>query len=493
MSTVSKDQTVPPSTTPTQKATTSNDPATVPGPTTTRKEPTPTQTTPDHRAKRSRLVHGERIDQADKEPPREHPFNVEEQDSVMNPRETRGLPKRATMVPLEKNAYPWPDPLALPDNTIGDPHSRLTRDEEPAPAIPKSRVAFTDAIFQRLHIPLDTLVAGLREQQAVEVKNAPENFLALIPYGAGHALYNDHPKLGREVLAFLKTLRFADTEARDTADEALQAIIEAGTPTQVEAALRAQDDRNPDTEGVQIIMPTSSRKGGTRDRYALPWAMFLRGGSERLWTYLLYQQTFAVRKDLAFSVLKIEAEATSWVLCNFKGEAVDRGNENAIMSTIKRTLWKDDAFRQHVTRVLTKQGVPGDINDHAVHATRTFTLTFFDNTDAKGQPATVVQLRGQPIATTEEELGEYLSIIRLTQFWVNMVLLLRAGSVTCQLCKAVTHPAYDCPFFKTEGWFGPQHDGAEKHADLVKKTKAKNGKPGGPKRSGPSTGGRPRK
>ena len=65
-------------------------------------------------------------------------------------------------------------------------------------------------------------------------------------------------------------------------DEALAAIIEVGSPEQVEASLRVQDAKNPDTLGLQLSMPISNRRATSRDKYASPWALFLRGHSKRL-------------------------------------------------------------------------------------------------------------------------------------------------------------------------------------------------------------------
>ncbi|TFY52164.1 hypothetical protein EVJ58_g10165 [Rhodofomes roseus] len=412
----------------------------------------------DKRVKRTRLENGENV-QAETQEHREHDSALEDEDSVMNPRVVK-------------------DPNAPPAGIEDDPHSRRTRDEVPAPTIPKSRIAFTDAVFERLYLTLDSLVDSIRDEQKTQICANPDDFMAV----------------------FLKTFRFPDTELQDSLDETLAAIIENGSPTEVEAALRAQDNKNPDTMGLQLIMPASRRTGTSRDNFARPWAMFLRGGSKRLRDFLAYQQTFAVNKSLTFSVLRIAAKTPSWVLCNFKGDAVTRDQESTIMATIKQTLWMSDSFRQHATRVLTKIGAPGDINVHTVIATGSFTLTFFDNTDEKGNPATVVQLRGCPVGHTDEEMREFLTIVRTTQYWVEKIILLqRAGEISCQLCKAVTHPTYGCPFFQTEGWFGPIHDGAEKHAARVQQSKEKGAKRatrgggssnrGGSNRGGSSRGG----
>ncbi|TFY50338.1 hypothetical protein EVJ58_g11090 [Rhodofomes roseus] len=441
------------------------------------------------RVKRTRNERGETVVQAELQEHREHNSALEDEDLVMNPRLVKTMPKRPNAGPLVKTLYPWPDPNNPPTGFEHDPHSHRTRNVTPAPTIPKSRIAFTDAVFERLYLPLDSLVDNIREEQQTQIRANPGEFLAVVPFGAGAALFKEKPRLNNAVVGFLKTFRYPDAELKDSLDETLTAIIENGSPTKVEAAHRAKDNKNPDATGLQLVMPASRRTGTSRDKFARPWAMFLRGGSPRLREYLIYQQTFAIDKDLAFNVLKIEAKTPSWVLCNFKGDAVRKDQEEVIMKAIKEKLWMSDDFRHHATKVLTKARVPGDINAHTVYATSSFTLTFFENTDEKGNAATVVQLRGCPVASTDEELKDYHAIVRTTPYWIdNMILLQRAGEVSCQLCKAVTHPTYDCPFPKTEGWFGPKYDGAEKHAARVQKTAARGGKYGSQGRGGPSRG-----
>ncbi|KAH9916363.1 uncharacterized protein B0H18DRAFT_1124276 [Fomitopsis serialis] len=309
----------------------------------------------------------------------------------MNPRALRGLPKRTlTVAANEKQSYPWPNPLAPPKGVDEDPHRKRTRDVEPSTATPTTRVAYTDAVYDRLYIPLDKLIANVCDEQAKVIKEAPDEFLAVLLYGGGASLFREQPRINRDVLSFMKTLRFEDEAPdADMDDETLAAIIETGTPEQVEAALRAQDDKNPDTKGLKVVMPIKNGPGNARDRYSKPWAMFLTGGSPRLREFLLYQQTFAISEKLAFSVTKIEATPPSWVICNFAGDCVDQDNEDAILKRIKTTLWSHDDFRKHVDRILTKAGAPGTVNDHVVHATDTFTITFFANTDELGHPATV--------------------------------------------------------------------------------------------------------
>ena len=252
------------------------------------------------------------------------------------------------------------------------------------------------------------------------------------------------------------------------------------------------------TNNLRLIAQSKSRQSRTKvapssskSKFARPWAMFMVGGTPELIAYLIWYQTFAISKGLTFSVLKLEDDAQSWVLCNFTGDCVDPKNADEIMTVIKRTLWLDDAFRAYVFTALTHMGVPGNINDHAVYATETFTLTFFNNTDQYGQPATVVQLRGRPIPNSKGDCSDYVAFFRKIRFWVDMDLLKLAGKVVCQLCKAEIHPTYDCTFPQTEGWLGPENDGPAKHAEKVHTSVAKSRTPSSstypPKRRGSTT------
>ena len=50
-------------------------------------------------------------------------------------------------------------------------------------------------------------------------------------------------------------------------------------------------------------------------------------------------------KELTFSVQELDASIFSWVLGNYKGDAIKRDNADAILAMIKRALWRNDMFR----------------------------------------------------------------------------------------------------------------------------------------------------
>ena len=368
--------------------------------------------------------------------------------------------------------------MASPSTAPYGHRERPAREAYLGPPPPYATPQVPDAIYDHICIPLDWLVEKLRVEQREGLLAAPESFLAVVPYGAGSVFFRDNPYVQRTLLRFLKTFRYGDATSTESDDQALQAIIDEGTPEQIEAALLAQDERNPELKDLQVIMPvTTSKTTNFKDKFGLPWAMWLAGCPPWLRRFLLYQGTFSVSKELTFSVTELDASVFSWVLGNYKGDAIRRENADAILAMIKRALWRNDMFRAHVNRVLTKRGVRGDINEHAVLATNSFTLSFFDNTDSLGQPATVAQLRGRPVGDTNAKRREYGAIIRSTQFWIGLTPLVLAGVISCQMCKAETHPTYECSFCKTAGWFGSTYDGAERHAARVQKALLKGKKP----------------
>ena len=135
----------------------------------------------------------------------------------------------------------------------------------------------------------------------------------------------------------------------------LQAIIDEGTPEQIKAALLVQDECNPELKDLQVIMPTpTSKTTNLKDKFGLPWAMWLAGCPPWLQCLLLYQGTFSVSKELTFSVMELDASIFSWVLGNYKGDAIKQENADTILAMIKHALWHNDMFRCVVL------SVPGD-------------------------------------------------------------------------------------------------------------------------------------
>ncbi|KAI0721454.1 hypothetical protein C8Q72DRAFT_798261 [Fomitopsis betulina] len=320
------------------------------------------------------------------------------------------------------------------------------------------------------------MLASLAKGQVKEIEKAPQDWLVIIPHATGAAIFKENPKLHTSIASFLRTFRM-DNESTEKEEQILMAVIKMGRSTEVEAALLALNSKNPHTKDPHVYMPVPvGRKfKNLHDKFSKLWAMFAKGASEEATNYFLWQQTFAVNKTTTFGVLCIEDRMPSWVLANFAGNNVSPENEDLIMAKIKTTLWHDDAYHEYVHRALTIAGVPGNINDHTVRATQSFMLTFFNNTTRLGKPATVVQLRGCPVPSKEQDnkndISPYLVIIRGMTYWIadGMDVLTLAGKIDCKLCKVFMHPTYDCPFQQTEGWFGSEYDGAKRHKETVRK------------------------
>lgn len=273
---------------------------------------------------------------------------------------------------------------------------------------------------------------------------------------------------------FLRTFRYKDSaSSTETAVEGLIDAADTMTPGELAKALKDRDAKNPNTIGMRILMPECKGPGNAKDKYGKPWVMFLIGGSDHFRDFLCWQHIFTVDKTLTFSVMRIEPAQQSWVIVNLSGDGILCEFEDDLMRYLKKALWLDEDFRFSVDKLLTKAGVPGSVNDHVVYATNTFTLSFFDNTDCRGRPTPIAQLRGRPLTVNEKEHRDYLGVIRSMRLWFNMAQVSLTGTISCEMCKADTHPAYSCPFHLTKGWYGPDHKGMEFHAKHVEKAVAK--------------------
>ncbi|KAI0940550.1 hypothetical protein AcW1_003717 [Taiwanofungus camphoratus] len=316
------------------------------------------------------------------------------------------------MSPAEPDIYDWPDPLAPPTDVSHDPHHQKTRAGPTPNPLPRSHTAYTDAIFNKLVVSYDKIMGNVHPEQSSKISESPGSFLAILFYGAGNNLFKSQPHLNRDILAFLSTLQFNEHETTDKVAQEEEFTVT--TSNEVSLTPTQTDKRSPDTDGVQIIMPTWKGPTDKKDKFGKPWTLFLTGGSERLlW---------------------------SWVICNFTGDGVSVQATNAILTTIKHKLWQNNQFHYLVDKIMAKAGIPDSANDHVVRATQSFTITLIHNTDALGDPVTIAQLWGKPITMDLEEHKHYLCLIHMDEYWIGLVKLAIAKGVECQLCKVDTHP-----------------------------------------------------
>ncbi|TFY57415.1 hypothetical protein EVJ58_g7031 [Rhodofomes roseus] len=122
------------------------------------------------------------------------------------------------------------------------------------------------------------------------------------------------------------------------------------------------------------------------------------------------------------------------------------------------------------------EGVPGSVNEQVLYVTNSYTLVLIHKKDERGNPAAIAQLRGKPITSNMANHLTYLQLVRDGNYWIALNhLKTRGQGVECQLCKADTHPTWDCPLHQTPGWYGPKYDGAERHEDQAKRARDDDG------------------
>ncbi|KAF8059883.1 hypothetical protein FPV67DRAFT_1674377 [Lyophyllum atratum] len=181
-----------------------------------------------------------------------------------------------------------------------------------------------------------------------------------------------------------------------------------------------------------------------------PWAMVLEGASDELKEFLIWQQTFAVSRDLAFSVVPFDKDLKSWVIMNISGDVVQPGEAamHKALGGIKKVLWHDLRFRAIADKFC---------------ATKPFNLTYIESDNAQGTHAPIWQLTGRPLSSNPDVQEAFLNNVRNHRYWVGIhMLVIDQRLVNCVWCKSDTHPAHACPFPKVNDWLSPASTAASK-------------------------------
>ena len=207
---------------------------------------------------------------------------------------------------------------ALPDDPANMEGLPLNRNENPfymisceggAPCYPPTTVSFTRAPFPKVVIPFKSLIANLHPDLVNTIKMNPTDYLAIIPFGAGKKFNEDHPMAGALYTEFIKTFGL-------------------------------------DLKGLTIAkpMPTTALKSD----FGAPWVYILKGGSNDLQSFLLWQQTFAAKSKIAFSVVPFDTSPQSWIIANILSDAVSKDPKvmNRALGVIKKNLWLNQDFRR---------------------------------------------------------------------------------------------------------------------------------------------------
>lgn len=349
------------------------------------------------------------------------------------------------------NAYDMTD---LPTNADENPiHHKSQRGDDPT--LPQlTSIPFTRAIFPRVTIPFSTLVANLDEKLVKIVTDAPDDYIAIVVFGAGSKYFREFPTANLEVQRFIKSLGLPD-------------------------------------QAITIGKPAPKNKPNQKRDFEKPWTMIMAGASPELKSFLLWHQTFAVTSTLAFNALPFDKEIQSWVIMNISGDAVtdSQAAKEQALGVIKSHLWFNSKFRAFADRCLASLGVGESTAERAYLVTKSYDLTFIKTKDSQGNEAPIWQLTGKPITTDPERHREYLGIVRSERYLVGIHFLeIEKRFVDCAGCKSDTHPAHMCPFPKIEDWMGPTPDNVERFLKRTEGSSEKKGKTSSPRRGGKGTG-----
>lgn len=349
------------------------------------------------------------------------------------------------------------DMTNLPTHRDENPHLQMSQSTAvgrvPTHKPPVDAMQFTLAQFPKVIIPYKDLVANMDDNIVKAIEEQRGHYLAIIPFGAGSKYNREHgANIKKNLTDFILSLGF----------------------------------RNDSFDVAQVIPKTKSGRSQDFDK---PWIWILECESKRLWAFLLWFQTFAVRPDLTFSIVSFSKKLKSWVITNITGGAVrrDDSRKEAAMGVIKKTLWHDEAFRRIVNDCMAENRIQGSIDERVYMATTSFELLYIENKDASGAEVPMWLLTGKPITDDEEKHREYLRIVRNTKFFVGIhALLLEKKFVNCVWCKSDTHPGHACPFPLVEDWNGPKPATVERPKEISKTQK----KPAGRNAGRPNRGGR---
>lgn len=209
-----------------------------------------------------------------------------------------------------KDTFIFPDPFVAgvePASKDENPHLQTSsRDPAPSP-LATSPTPFTKGPFPRVVIPLVHLLGNIDLEQAKVAQETLNDYLAIVVFGAGKQFFTERPIINKEIETFLHSLSL-------------------------------------DTTNISIAK--AKPRGPASKDFDKPWPLFLTGASAELRTFLLWQQTFAISKDLAFHALPFDKNLHSWVLGNFQGGAVKDTEQAKLkaLGTIKANLWKNGDF-----------------------------------------------------------------------------------------------------------------------------------------------------
>lgn len=137
-------------------------------------------------------------------------------------------------------------------------------------------IPYTTKQFPKLVLSYATLFGNLHEATVKQLQDHPEQYITIIPFGAGLHLTKNNPEMTRDIVTFLKSLSF------------------------------------PESNHVQVACPMLRITPKIGVCFAKPFPYLLLNLSEPLHCLLLWQQTFAFQlngRSLTFNAINLNEQA----------------------------------------------------------------------------------------------------------------------------------------------------------------------------------------
>ncbi|KAG6893239.1 hypothetical protein C0992_010774, partial [Termitomyces sp. T32_za158] len=249
------------------------------------------------------------------------------------------------------------------------------------------------AVYPCLAILFERLITNLDPVLVEKVTIDPDQYLTVIPFGAGASLFATFSSIDVEILNFIVTLGI-------------------------------QKDPIPLTIAKARWRSKSKGKGD----FQTPWTLILSSFSSfsmNLYKFLVWQQTFAVTPTLAFSIVPFDEDLRSWVIMNISGDVVRPGLEakTHALGTIKSTLWHNTRFRAAANTAMSDSNVPGLTDERALKATQSFQIMHIESHNACREFAPIWQLTGKPITRNANLHKAVIEAIQAPHYWLATHLL----------------------------------------------------------------------
>lgn len=279
-----------------------------------------------------------------------------------------------------------------------------------------------------------------------------DQYIAVIPLGAGPKFYQSYTTLKQDVSAFLDGFQ-----------------IEKGD--------------------YRISLPSERLAKKVRD-YQTPWPFFIEGAAPPFRNFLLWQQTFPIDEKLVLNFIPIDINHQSWVIATYRCGAVenDPARIAKALRKIKKAVSENRAITDIVNKIRTGQGFSGHATIACEEMTHSWSLEYIP-TLQNDREVGVWQLTGKPIMTNDDDHRKLVNAIRSLTVTVGIDDLKADGKakLECVWCKSEMHQSHACPFPDVvQGWRGPSRESMnEKSKETNAESRSDAGKSrGGYRRAG---------